>query len=357
MARSLGLDVCVSPGEEIGGAAALVRLIQDTRADAIYPAVEPLVVAGAMAAAEMGAFGLTPAAAPLTCDKAAMRRAFDIQGIPHPRWREARTHEEAIRGAADLAMPVVVKPTDATGSKGLSRLDHAADLPLLFRQAMRHSTQGVVLLEEWQDGPEWNVDLVITGDKAVAVAVTGKLISPPPSCVTTAVFAPGLPEGAKRERVTEYAIDVARALGIHNGIVHVQVKECAEGLCAVDVAGYPSTLGYDGSVLAGIERNGLRVCIGDSPQPENESPCAIVWIPSRSGVVQAIEGIDAARRIPGVVDVRFGAKPGDIMGHVVDRETRDRVGYVAARGETAEEALDRARRAAECCKVVTSPTL
>ena len=59
----------------------------------------------------------------------------------------------------------------------------------------------------------------------------------------------------------------------------------------------------------------------------------------------------------GVRQVRVIAKPGDVMGHVVDVVTRDRVGCVLAVGASAGEALDAAEEACNLCRIITNPAL
>ena len=49
-------------------------------------------------------------------------------------------------------------------------------------------------------------------------------------------------------------------------------------------------------------------------------------------------------------------RPGDVVGHVVDCVTRDRIGYVMASGNSAAEAIAAATEARDRIRVVTSPT-
>jgi hypothetical protein len=63
--------------------------------------------------------------------------------------------------------------------------------------------------------------------------------------------------------------------------------------------------------------------------------------------------VDAARRMAGVVEVAVAARPGDVLGHIVDWSGLERVGYVVATGKVASEAAARAKAARDCCRLVT----
>lgn len=89
-----------------------------------------------------------------------------------------------------------------------------------------------------------------------------------------------------------------------------------------------------------------------APKPHS-APAAVGWIPYRSGVVKEVAGVDAARDLPGVVEVAMNVQTGITLGHIVDLETRDRGGYVVAVGDTPDEAQDRMRQAVARIQIVT----
>jgi len=350
-------------------AARIVAVARSARVDGLYPPPEPAVAAAAKAVAELGLPGIGPAAAGLTRNKLAMREALAAAGLPNPPFRGARTVEEAEEAGRALGLPLIVKPADSFRSIGLRQVDRRAELSLAFARAARSSCAGArgsyaeaVLLEGVMAGEECSVDAIVREGKVQSGAVVGRERSGPPLCLYDGMFAPAALDEAARETLLEFVDAALRALGVVNGCVHAEVMMTQDGPRAIEVAAYPAAtaLPVDVAAMAGGpdgEANALRAAVGD-PLPLHcggAEAAALYWIPTRSGVVTEIRGLDAARAVEGVREVVMTAKPGDVMGHVVDCPTRDRVGYVVATGATTAAAVGAAKRARDCCEVVTTP--
>ena len=65
-----------------------------------------------------------------------MRRRLDAAGLPQPRFGSARTLEEAA-AASTGRLPVVIKPADSGGQRGVFRLEAVDDLEARFGRARR----------------------------------------------------------------------------------------------------------------------------------------------------------------------------------------------------------------------------
>jgi biotin carboxylase len=98
-------------------------------------------------------------------------RAFQKQhGLNHPVFLVLESGAELTRYAAELAtfpFPGVVKPVDASGSKGISIVRSEADLNVALPQAAAFSRKGLLILEQLleQDMLELDGDVWIKGGK------------------------------------------------------------------------------------------------------------------------------------------------------------------------------------------------
>jgi S-sulfo-L-cysteine synthase (3-phospho-L-serine-dependent) len=70
-----------------------------------------------------------------------------------------------------------------------------------------------------------------------------------------------------------------------------------------------------------------------------------------AGVLGSVEGVDEARAVEGVVDVRIYREPGYVLSPL--RRGADRAGAVIAVGDSRARALERARRAADLVRFET----
>jgi formate-dependent phosphoribosylglycinamide formyltransferase (GAR transformylase) len=71
----------------------------------------------------------------------------------------------------------------------------------------------------------------------------------------------------------------------------------------------------------------------------------VVFLVAPEGALREVTGVEQARSVEGVLDVRVYREPGHVFGPLV--RGSDRAGAVIAVGESREQALERARAAAD----------
>lgn len=98
------------------------------------------------------------------------RALLQKKGFPVPAVRYADTEDQAYTALTALRLPVMVKPVDSSGSRGVTKLVDAAGLHLAFTNAMLFSRVKRVILEEFIESTH---DYMIGGDIFV---VDGKVI-------------------------------------------------------------------------------------------------------------------------------------------------------------------------------------
>ena len=130
---------------------AVLSLAREMRIDGIMSfAVDPGVVTAAYVADRLG----LPCAGPyesicILQDKEKFRGFLESKGFNVPRSRGFSSYEEAYADRDYFEWPVIVKPVDSAGSKGVSRVDSPEDLGPAFDNAKSHSFSGKVIIEEF----------------------------------------------------------------------------------------------------------------------------------------------------------------------------------------------------------------
>src|SRR5207302_10771938 len=177
--------------------------------------------------------GADPAAVERCRDKRRQRLALRGAGVAVPAFAAANSPEEAVEAAAAIGFPVVVKPADGTGSRGVRLccepaevLDHAAGLLAVRHDERGQPTIGAVLVEQHVTGPEVSVETFGTE----VVGITAKHLGRLPSFVECGHDFPvdGLPAGA----VALAAID---ALGLGFGPAHTEIRLGRRGPVVIEV--------------------------------------------------------------------------------------------------------------------------
>ncbi len=332
------------------------RLAQAERVDGIIaPGIDWPVAIAARVAERIGiAHPLSPATAVLATSKARQRERLAAAGVPQPAWHLVSRPEEG------LPVPCVVKAPDRQGQRGLSLVEDAADLEAAIARAISESRNGHALVEEVADGPEVTVNALSVAGRFHPLTVTDRLTAEPPAFgVALAHVWPSEADGGEAAEVAGRAV---AALGIENGPSYTQLRITPDGPQVVEVAARLGG-GHDAELCLaalGVNLNelALRAALGEEIDPAALVPepqaggASTVFLTAEPGELEAIEGIEDAEAMDGVLRVRAYRRPGFAVGEL--RHGADRLGAVQAVGGSRDEALERARAAAALVRFRTA---
>lgn len=348
---------------DIRHADVLTQHARERAVDGIFPGAELTVEAVAAANETLGLPGFPRQVARRVRNKFAMREALAAAGIANPAFAGVGTLAEADTAMEAIGFPAIVKPADANSSKGVQRIDGIDELATAFEVAKSQSATGAVLLEAYMDGIEYNVDGLMYKNSFRLGGITGKELSNLPYRYDRGIYMPPPLPSEDLDAIASFTESVMRALGMETGICHAEVMMTADGPRIVEVAGRPGggripsdliPLAYGMDFLA----DAIRIVLGDAPREtrRHERAAALYWIPAEPGIVEVVEGLADARQASGVVDAVIEVKPGDVVDHIIDCVTRDRIGYVLAEGDTVDQAIAAACAARDRITVRTSST-
>jgi len=284
-------------------------------------------------------------------DKHAQRVRLRDAGVPCPGFAAARTPDEAAAAAEEIGLPVVVKPVAGSGSIGTrlcastGEVRAAASAVLDADPAeLALPPQHAVMVEEYLDGAEYSVETI---DDQV-IGVTRKHLGPEPYFVEIGHDFPAAQPGADRAAMGAAAVAALRALGLGWGAAHVELRLTAAGPRIVEV-----NPRLAGGMIPRMVHEALGIDLifhvvakaagqAKSPQPTAAGTASIRFLVARAnGRLVEIGGVDAARAVPGVVEVGITREPGQDV--VLRHSFQDRLGYViasAADGSVAARAAD-----------------
>lgn len=130
---------------------AVLALAKKLQIDGILSfAVDPGVVAAAYVAEQMGLpFTCSYEVATILQDKALFRQFLADNGFNVPNARGYANTEAAMKDADYFNWPVIVKPVDSAGSKGVTRVDTPQALPKAIAHALEESHNGHFIIEDF----------------------------------------------------------------------------------------------------------------------------------------------------------------------------------------------------------------
>ena len=130
---------------------AVLHLAQNLQIDGILSfAVDPGVVTAAYVAEKMGLpFQCSYESTCILQDKAKFRNFLAIHGFNVPKAKGYTNPNEALNDINYFNWPVIVKPVDSAGSKGVSRVDNPDNLEEAIKYALSESRSGHFIIEDF----------------------------------------------------------------------------------------------------------------------------------------------------------------------------------------------------------------
>ncbi|NBK91548.1 ATP-grasp domain-containing protein [bacterium 1XD21-13] len=157
----------------------------------------------------------------ISTNKYAMRRAFLAAGVSVPGFRcvdgEAKTEE-----VEDLRLPVIVKPTDRSGSRGITKLTDWTGFSEALKLAVENSFEKRAIVEEYLTGEEYSCECISYQGTHYFLALTKKYTTGAPHFIETAHLEPSGLSLEQAERIKQAVFEALCALKVENGASHTE---------------------------------------------------------------------------------------------------------------------------------------
>ncbi|MEZ5627655.1 MAG: carbamoyl-phosphate synthase large subunit [Rhodocyclaceae bacterium] len=128
----------------------------------------PLKRARALEANGVPIIGTSPDMIDAAEDRERFQKLLNDLGLKQPPNRTARTPDEAVRLAAEIGYPLVVRPSYVLGGRAMEIVHEQKDLERYMREAVKVSNESPVLLDRFlNDATEVDVDALSDGDQVI----------------------------------------------------------------------------------------------------------------------------------------------------------------------------------------------
>jgi len=292
-------------------------------------------------------------------NKVKMRECFKAHSVPSPDFEYVWTREEARAAVARLGLPAVMKPADNMGARGVRLLTSRKELDDAFTEARCASVSGMLLIEEYMEGPELSIDALLWDDRIEITGVADRVIDGKPHFIELGHTLPS----ALPLKVQGQAIEVMkqgiRALGIDIGAAKGDIKITPAGpkigeLAARLSGGFMSGFTYPLATGVDLMSAALRISMGDDPgdlKPKYNRVAGERAIIPAPGLITSIEGLKEARALPGVSKIITMYNVGDI--YRTPTCNMGKFGNLIAAADTREELENICKRVQAAIKIHT----
>ncbi|SET11288.1 Biotin carboxylase [Prevotella sp. kh1p2] len=305
---------------------AVLRLAQELKIDGILSfGVDPGVVTAAYVAEKLNLpFQCSYEVASILQDKSSFRKFLKDNYFNVPNAKGYVSKEEALKDTDYFNWPIIVKPVDSAGSKGVSRVDAKEQLGTAIDYALSESHNGHFIVENFleKEGNSSDCDSFTVDGKLVFCSFNDQLFDADainPYTPAAYTWPSTIPEAAQLELHSELQ-RMMTLLNIKTGVFNIETRLCKDGkpyIMEVSPRGGGNRLSEMMKFISGQDLidNCVRAAVGDSiddiHQPEYNGYWAeIILHAENDGVFQSLE-IDKTVKEKYLVEKDLWVRQGD----------------------------------------------
>ncbi len=181
----------------------------------------------AYVAEQMGLVGNSYESALRANDKYLMRNAFMNAGILCPLYQMVKSADEELNDA--FTYPLIIKPTDRSGSLGVSKVSDLIARKYALQAALDYSLKHEAIVEEYIEGREISVEFISYNGVHYPLQITDKVTTGAPHFVELEHHQPADLTLDQRSEIYRLTIKALDALGVTNGASHSEYRITKDG--------------------------------------------------------------------------------------------------------------------------------
>lgn len=279
-------------------------------------------------------------------DKFQMKQRFELGGVPHAQGRLISNVEEA----EGLIFPVIVKPRDNSGSRGVKLCRSKEELEASMIEALEVSKHDTILVEEFIEGPEYSIEALHHDGKSEVIQFTEKKTTEFPYNVELGHIQPANISEENKQKISEIVSKIGKALKFDNCPSHTELKINERGIFVIETSprlggDYITSTLTPLSTGVNVEDELLKMSLGETinPQPKAVQYSGVRFFAFEEGrIVKDVPNVEFVKGCPHVVGFAFNLKKGQTVNRITS--SLNRYGHLilqAGNRNAIEEAFDK----------------
>lgn len=163
----------------------------------------------------------------LTTNKFEMRKRLQEKEMPIPEYQLIKEMIDIDYGKINY--PVIVKPIDRSGSRGIYKANNKQELKSAIKKAKEVSFIDDILIEEYIEGKEYSVEAISQKGVHKILQITEKFTSGAPNFIESAHLSPARIDNNVKDQVCKVIEKSLEVLEVKNGASHSEIKISPEG--------------------------------------------------------------------------------------------------------------------------------
>lgn len=341
----------------------MLKIARDEHVDGvIHPCSEVSMAVMGRINDEFGLSGITREQAIRATNKHLMREAFEKGNAPSPKSILTVNAEDAwSRLQSEFDTDAILKPSRNSGSRGIAKVSRNMDKGDFIRaydEALSESRDHSVLIEQFIEGPEFSIEMIVWNGKVNVLTVTDKKTTGAPHFVELGHNQPSCFSDTDVETLKAAAVAGVRALGVNNCACHAEAKLMNGKAYLMEVG---ARLGGDfistelTHLSTGIDMVAAAIDVALGVEPDlsakEEPKCVCIrYFCPKPGKLVSISNTEVLNN-PHVYLWEIYPKEGDVIPAVTSSLCRS--GHVIVTEKTPQKAIELAERLIESVKFET----
>ena len=331
-------------GQDFEGTMAVAKKYQ---IDAVVTAAtdKPLVMM-ARVAKELNLPFYSVETAQWSTDKFQMKKRFELGGVPHAQGRLISKVEE-VEG---LVFPVIVKPRDNSGSRGVKLCLDKNELQISIDEALENSKLDTVLVEEFIEGPEYSIESLHHDGKSEVIQFTEKKTTEFPYNVELGHIQPANISDGNKQKIREIVEKIGKVLNFENCPSHTELKINDRGIFVIETSprlggDYITSTLTPLSTGVNLEDELLKIAMGETinPQPKAVQYSGVRFFAFKEGsFIKHVPNDEFVKTWPHVVDFSFNLQKGEKVHQITSSLNRyGHITLIAGNRESIDDAFEK----------------
>jgi len=328
----------------------VLQYTRDNKIDCIVPLNDFGVHAAFYVSQKLGLINSSYLTAKCATDKGLMRDVWSMEQVPQPKYKIFNTNDMEINKDF-LNFPVVVKPTDSSGGRGITVAKNKEELKFSIDLAKKFTrNNNRIIIEEFIEGMEVTVECMAHKGDITLLTMSDKIKPDSKYRVATSLNYPAYFDERVKQKIFSIVLSAAESLGIANGIIHAEliVSQDESVINMVELGargGGGHIFGQVIHAVTGIDapKEFVNILLGIEPILENIKTAGCVYRffnPAKHGIIKNIIYDKKIFENNFVLDYGFLTSIGERYDGLSD--SLKRIGFVVTSGKDRNEAIKHA---------------
>ena len=283
-------------------------------------------------------------------DKFQMKQRFMEGGVPCAKGRLVKTVAEV----EDFEYPVIIKPRDNSGSRGVKLCRSKEELSASMNEAFEVSKLDTILVEEFIEGPEYSIESLHYDGKSEVIQFTEKKTTEFPYNVELGHIQPANISEENQQKIRDIVSLIGKALHFENCPSHTELKINERGIYVIETSprlggDYITSTLTPLSTGVNLEDQLLHIALGDKIEiePKQVQYSGVRFFAFEEGrEIKHVPDTEFVKGWPHVVDFSFALKEGEKVNRITSSLNRyGHLTLIAGNRESIEDAFEKYEKA------------